>query len=208
MKILIAVSNNRSDLNIQTVRCLIELLSYTSSKGHKVGLSFFDNYDISAMRNNAVEQALTTEIDAVFFIDSDMIYPHDSIVRLLAHDKEVISGFYVTRKQPVLPVHFKEIKLDGTLGKVENRIEKVKGLIEQSCGGFGGVLVKKSVLEKMKNPFFRIIYDDSKNLVVGEDIYFFLQLQKLGIKAYLDCDVEYGHIINGAIYPDGNVKIV
>ena len=208
MKILIAVSNNRSDLNVQFVRCIIELLSYTGSKGHQVALTFFDNYDISTMRNHAVESGLTQGVDYVFFLDADQIYPYDSIVKLLAHGKEVVQGFYVTRKQPTLPVHFKEIKLDGHLGDEDNRIPCTQGLVEQACGGFGGVLVATSVLQKMKYPYFKLYYDDAKNLLLGEDIHFFMELQKLGIKSYLDCDLKFGHIVNGAIYPDGNVRII
>lgn len=208
MKILVAVSNNRSDLNIQFVRSLIELVSYTSKMGHQTVLTFFDYYDIATMRNHAVKKAFETEMDYVFFLDADMIYPYDSIVRLLGHQKECVAGFYVTRRLPTQPVHFKSTKLDGTLGAEENRIAERTGLVEQACGGFGGVLVSINVLKQMKYPFFRVMYGDDESIMVGEDIYFFIELEKLGIKAYLDCDLKYGHVVNGAMFPDGRVRLV
>lgn len=207
MNILIAVMNNRAEINVRTVQCIIELLSFTGSKGHKVGLTFFDNCDIATMRNEAVRSVLTKQVDYVFYMDADMIYPADSIIKLLAHDKEVVQGFYSTRKTPTQPVHFKEIYEDARLADPENRLQCTTGLVEQACGGFGGILIKKSVLEKMQFPYFKVYYTADR-VLVGEDIHFFIELRKLGIKSYLDCDLKYGHIINGAIYPDGKVAIL
>ncbi len=207
MKILIAVANNRSELNIQFVKSLIQLTTYTINAGHKAQLTFFDNYDVPTMRNHAVRAAIMGEYDYTFFLDADMIYPHDSITRLLAHGKDVVSGFYVTRRSPTLPVHFKANMLDGKIGEEENRVPCTTGLVEQASGGFGGVLVATSVLLKMKYPHFEIIHDLEKNLLLGEDIYFFIELEKLGIKAYLDCDLRFGHIVNAAMFPSGKVKL-
>lgn len=208
-KILIAISNNRSELNISFVKSVIEILSFTSSKGYAVGMTFFDNYDVPTMRNNAVEAALSSDVDYVFFLDADMIYPHDSLVTLLSHDKEVVQGFYVTRRLPTLPVHFNTIKLDGHLAEESNRVFPEHGLVEQAAGGFGGVLVRRDVLEKMQFPYFKLYFDEQETgkVLLGEDIYFFLQLEKLGIKAWLDCDLHFGHLINGAMYPDKKVKM-
>ncbi len=208
MKILIAVANNRSDLNIQLVKSLLQLTTFTSNAGHKLNLTFFDNYDVPTMRNHAVVAAIMGEYDYTFFLDADMVYPHDSITKLLAHGKDVVSGFYVTRRTPTLPVHFKTNKLDGTIGDKENRVPLTSGLVEQASGGFGGVLVATSVLKKMNHPHFEIIHDKERNMLLGEDIYFFIELEKLGIKAYLDCDVQYGHVVNGAMFPNGKVKLV
>jgi hypothetical protein len=207
MKILIAVSNNRADLNIQFVRCLIELLSYTNSKGHKAGLTFFDSYDAAVMRNDATKAFLLSDADYIFYVDADMIYPYDSIVKLIETGKDVIGGFYVSRKQPILPIHYKEILLDGGMADASNRVPLSTGVVEVGAGGGGGLLVARSVLEKMEVPYFKVIMDEEKKLHVGEDVYFFLKLKELGLKAYVNCDVQFGHIVNGAVYPDGNVKI-
>lgn len=211
MKILLAIINNRPDLNVQFVQSLLRLIFTTSDAGHEVTPSFYDYYDVSEMRNIACRQTIEMNMDYVFFMDADMIYPDDSIIKLLQFNVSVIGGMYNTRKLPTLPVHFRKIKQDRTLNNPENRDYKFNSnLQEQEAGGLGGVLVKREVLISMEDPYFKVEFweIDGVKGFFGEDIYFFFQLKKLKIKSYVDTDLNYGHVINGAVYADGKLKII
>src|SRR5262245_51915746 len=64
----------------------------------------FDN-----ARNHACEVCLGEGFENLFFLDSDVIPPHDAVLRLLAHNKPFISGLYSRRSPPVsLPVMIKD----------------------------------------------------------------------------------------------------
>lgn len=206
-KVLIAIVNNRPELNVQFVKSLLELIFYTGENGFEIYPAFYDYYDPAEMRNTASDEAKKFDVDYVFYMDADMVYPRDSIIRLAKHDVDIVGGMYNTRKLPTLPVHFKKLEFTKDFGLAPNRDYKPNtGLQEQEAGGFGGVLVKREVLNKMKNPYFKIISFDGG--FYGEDVYFFEQALKLGFKGYVDTDLDYGHIINGAVYSDGSVKLV
>ncbi len=206
MRILIGISNNRSDLNILFVRSLFCLEKFTS-KEHECEIKFFDYYDVSMMRNFIVKEALKENYDYIFFIDADMVYPEDSIIKLLASGKDIIGGYYIGRKEPMNPVHFKQILNVPEMAKIENCITPSNEIVEQAAGGFGGVLVKRSVLEKMSFPWFRCTYNDEDSSWLGEDIYFFQKASELGLKSYVDTNVKYGHIINAAINPNKSLTL-
>lgn len=209
MKILIAIINNRPEVNIQFARSLIEMLFVTSNAGHEVTSGFYDYYDIAEMRNVATQDAIKQKVDFVFYMDADMIYPADTVNKLVAHNLDVVGGMYVTRKLPTLPVHFRKLTFDNKFGTAENRDYKFNtGLQETEAAGFGGVLVKMSVIEKMDMPYFHVIRKEDGSGFWGEDIYFYKILKDLGIKSYVDTSVNYGHVVNGAVYADGAFKIV
>lgn len=209
MKILIAIINNRPELNVQFTKSLVEVIFGTAQADHEILTSFYDYYDVSEMRNVVSLDAIKTGVDFVFYMDADMVYPGDTIVKLLAHNVDVVGGMYMTRKLPTLPVHFRKLALDKDFGADSNRDYKFNtGLQETEASGFGGVLVKRQVLEKMSMPYFHVIRKEDGSGFWGEDIYFYKVLKDLGIKSYVDTSVNYGHVVNGAVYADGAFKIV
>jgi len=52
-------------------------------------------------RNTACKSALEQGVDWLFFLDSDVVVPHDAILRLMTHNKPFISGMYRRRSPPV-----------------------------------------------------------------------------------------------------------
>lgn len=206
MKILLAVSHNRSDVNVLFMHSLFRMLNFTQ-RYHEAHLMFYDYYDVCSMRTQACEQAIKEKFDYVFFIDSDMVYPEDSVLRLLKHNKELCSGFYTMRREPLKPVHFKEISFDG-MNKDGNHLIPDGTLQTQAAGGFGGVLVKTEVLKKMGFPWFKFLYNEKTHDHLGEDIFFFQRAKDFGYTSYVDTSLHYGHIINGLIYYDKKVNVV
>lgn len=72
---------------------------------------------IESNRNGIVEYALEIEgssdirFDWLFFIDTDMMFPHDALMRLIEHDKDIVGANYRTRTPPF---GFAGHYLDGT----------------------------------------------------------------------------------------------
>lgn len=59
---------------------------------------------VDLARNMLVEGALSDpEVTHLFMVDADMILPADALLRLVAQDKDVISGTYFARSTPPIP---------------------------------------------------------------------------------------------------------
>jgi len=72
------------------------------------GLAPFTGMPFDHARNAAVQAAIAHNCTHLFFLDSDVIPPKDAILRLLAHNKPIISGVYHRRSPPVgVPVMIK-----------------------------------------------------------------------------------------------------
>lgn len=103
---------------------------------------------VSAARNNLAQRALDMGAEWIFFCDSDMWAPHDSIERLMRHNKDICGATYNKRVPPY-----------ETLGKLKGPIvseeELAKGGIREAeylPGGF--ILFKAAVFKKIPWPWF------------------------------------------------------
>jgi hypothetical protein len=124
----------------------------------------------------------------LFFIDDDTLVPPDGLLKLLAHDVPIVSGFYTQRRAPFWPIPVREC------GKQYVHITKYcKGLQEVDGVGAGCLLIKREVLEAMSEPYFHY-WSDRMNDMTTEDIYFCEKARELGYPILLDFDVQCRHI--------------
>ena len=107
---------------------------------------------ITKQRNDLVEMALEQKPDYIMFVDTDMTMPPNSLMRLLAHNKDVVGATYNKRVPPY-----------ETLGRLKpprpsDEVLAQGGLwpAEQLPGGL--MLVKASVFERLKWPWFYETY--------------------------------------------------
>jgi len=93
-------------------------------------------------RNVACMKALECGADYLFFLDSDVVPPRDAVLRLMAHDKPLISGMYCRRSPPhAVPVMIK----NGTWFTAFRPGE----VVEVDLVGAGCLLIRRDLLEKM-----------------------------------------------------------
>lgn len=152
-------------------------------------------YDMA--RNVACMRALEGGFSHLFFLDSDVIPPPDAVLKLLAHDKPVISGMYCRRSPPHgVPVMIKD-------GVWVTQFEK-DSVIEVDYVGAGCLLIRRDVLERLppiregKHWFswqvdLNGIVSPGENL--SEDFAFNLQCRKtLGIPTLVDTSIKCLHL--------------
>lgn len=101
-------------------------------------------------RNTACQAALEMGADYVFFLDSDVIPPHDVIWRLLKHKAPIVSGLYNRRMPPwAIPVAQKPL---GQWWVDDAAV--AKGLtVEVDVVGAGCLLLSRDFLENMRARF-------------------------------------------------------
>lgn len=137
--------------------------------------------DIVSARGAGVEYARETQATHIFFVDSDMSFPPDTLDRLLKHDKDIVTVEYNRRQLPPESVTFPlEERSDTELYKAKN------------IGG-GCLLIKLSVFDYVPQPWFNFGRKGTK-VVIGEDTWFSNAARDVGIDSWIDPTIPVKHI--------------
>lgn len=156
-------------------------------------------------RNIIFEQALLNNCSHVFLVDDDMALQPDTLVKLLAHDKDIVSGLYLQRSWPHRPIAFSEFGDKGQTLFV-HLDENTKGLIPVVATGFGCCLIKTSVLKKISRPWVQLGNINPEEWC--DDINFFWKIHNEApeTEIFLDTEVRPGHMGSMILWAhrDGN----
>lgn len=134
--------------------------------------------------------------DKMIWIDSDIAWSAEDVIKLYESEKDVIAGAYLFANGSVAA--YKEKFGKGySYEEVKNltEIEKVYSV------GFGFVCVKQGVFESLSRPWFQstedFIQDPSGKSVpfaiMGEDTSWCFRVNQLGYEIYLDPSVQVTH---------------
>lgn len=169
------------------VQSLLNLITNLSSAGHKVACSFMFNESlIPRGRNNLTHQFLKGDADYLFWIDADIKFRPQDVLRMIEADKDIIGGIY-----PKKEINWAQVKQAVNDGKenlanhtgsfVVNLINNQGNVVvkrdepcEVAALGTGFMLVKRSVFEKMKE-YTPIYKNDMSAYKQGEEIYAFFE---------------------------------
>lgn len=137
---------------------------------------------VAEARNLCVRAAVEAKAEWLLFFDSDMVFPSDTLKRLLAHDRPIVAATYTRR---MLPLGFIGTRLDGAAFTLAD-----KGLVEAARLPTGCMLIKASVFKKLKAPFFRCGYDEIAGKILSEDFWFSDRVRELGYQLWCDMDLS------------------
>jgi len=144
-------------------------------------------------RNKLVKSCLQGDFTHLFIMDIDNTFPEFTLSRLLSHDKDVVGGFYTTKKPPFHSTCFINNK-----SYVPQNGEKLKqvDIVASGC-----MLIKRKVLESMKWPYFFLKPDYKKQEFASEDIGFCENVRNMGLEVWCDFSICCGHIGSATILP-------
>jgi GT2 family glycosyltransferase len=138
-------------------------------------------------RNHLAKIAVEGGYTHIFFQDSDVIIPENTLEKLVKADKPIITGIYYAKRFPnYWPVILKKLK-DGLWEYYYEYPQD--GIFEVDGAGMGCCLIKAEVLKKLGENPFNPIGD-----ITGEDIAFCYRARMIGYKTYVDPSVQCGHI--------------
>jgi len=180
----------------------ITIMSWVAE--NKVSVRVYPTLNVQPVdnaRNAIVEEFLHGEAKDcthLFFIDSDTIPPQDAIYKLLAHNKDIVSGI------TAIVDHDEKLKDNESggyykkwncVGMDEKHVKPHTGLLPVKGAGGSCLLIKREVFEKIEEPYFRFVYqdDNGKKVLVSEDIYFIAKALGKGIQTYADTSVVCQH---------------
>ena len=143
-------------------------------------------------RTNLLGEFMNSGIEYVFIVDADMQIPYDALERMLAWQKKMISVLYFSRGDKPFPVIFKPEPID-TWPKNKYFGYPRDSMIEIGACGHGGLLIHRSVLEAMEQPYSQL--GPYKNQpFVGSDLRLCMKArEEAGVKIWCDTSIKAGH---------------
>jgi len=142
--------------------------------------------------------------DYMVWIDSDILFNYDQVMKLISLNKDIAAGLYVMEDgqnfAAVRNWDEEYFAKNGTFQFIHrDELKDQKDPVEVCYSGMGLFVVKNGVFESLEYPWFRPIFHDlSKD---GRDIYDFasedaalcLRLREKGYKIVIDPTVVVGH---------------
>jgi len=131
-------------VKINTMLSVIRLVQQLGRSGIKVGINTMKSPLIHQARNYLTSVFLTTDYTHLLFIDSDVEFEPEAIIRMLVAKKNIICT----------PYRVKSELLDKHIYTVEFKNPKTipflpGGLVEITAGPTGIMLIERSVFEKI-----------------------------------------------------------
>lgn len=151
---------------------------------------------IYTSRNTLATMAIQQEMDYVLWLDSDMVFDPDTLVRMMdtlqKNDLDILSGLYFRRTAPYSPVLFDklEVRHDATCSWSEFT-SIPDHLFEVGGCGFGCVLMKVDPFIDVQARFGNMFAPIGNT---GEDLAFCWRARECGYKVMCDPSILCGHV--------------
>ena len=137
----------------------------------------------------------TLTYDKILWIDSDIIFTPDDVVKMYESDKDIVSGAYLLSDGTATA--YKELFGPGfTFEEVKSMTDPV----QIHSAGFGFICMKQGIFEKMSRPWFQSVigtnrYKDENYTfpIMGEDISMCHRIGQMGYEIWLDPTVRLIH---------------
>jgi hypothetical protein len=168
-----------------------QLYAYTRERGpwgSNVTVGFIASTYIHVGREHFLEAAIKQGATHVFWLDTDMTVPRETIVLLAMHEQPVVACNYRVRQASGL----------FTAHRGDQRVfttETSSGLEAVDYVGMGAMLMRADVVAGLGRPWFRHGLNEWGG-DIGEDVMFCRALAAAGHTIYIDHDLskEIGHI--------------
>jgi GT2 family glycosyltransferase len=208
---LVVVCHNSPVVYRQTAQSLMELGWGTRVDEAKAAhgfsaIDFFWSTDwprVDMLRDSAADMAMKEGFSHVLFLDADMIWPTDLLMKMLRHhDKGIVGGLYVLKSSPFAPVAL--VGMEQSTGSVVERFafleQYTDDLAPVDVLGMGCTLVPLSVFSAIgSRPWFEYREDDAGWPRVTEDVAFCRKASAAGYSLWLDSTIKCGHVTTTVI---------
>jgi hypothetical protein len=164
--------------------CLVEMIKTCTMAGIDTHVLYDASTILLNQRENLAKEAIKINSDYMLWLDSDMLFPSTTAMRMIAHNKSVVAVNYMKRSIPLNSVAYEtRDNWDEWLPLVsEENLVPVEGV------GMGCMLIKTKILEEIERPFFSFEYKDES--WHGEDFYFQEKLRNVGHEILIDMNLS------------------
>ena len=181
-------------------KCLVELVKLNTMNGLDTHVVYDASTVLLTQRARLAAEAQAIGAEYMLWLDSDMIFPATTALRLLAHNEPVVACNYIRRQLPAKGVAYE------TIGDWENPLpfEPQDDLVPVEGIGMGCMLVKTSILQEIPKPWFEFHWTEESNDYLGEDMDFCMKMADAGYTVKIDTNLsmEMRHLGTWAFGPD------
>lgn len=151
---------------------------------------------IYTSRNNLATKAIQADVDYVFWLDSDMVFEPDTLLRMMdvmqKNDLDILTGLYFRRVPPYTPVLFDKLEMvQDSMFEWSEFQEIPDKLFEVGGCGFGCVLMKADPFFDVQSRFGNMFAPIGNT---GEDLAFCWRARQCGFKVWCDPSIICGHV--------------
>lgn len=180
---------------------LPSIIAYTNKRSeHELAIAYEQGVRTDKNRNLILQMAIERKMDYILWLDEDMLYPHDIILRYLEHDFDIIGCLYFRRSEPYQPIGY--VKNNNPL-KPYNALEPTllpkNTVIEVDGLGYGGMMVNMKAYEKMGDKKwthygenYHLPFESEGKLT--HDLQLCKEAQECGLTIKLHTGIKPGHI--------------
>lgn len=206
-KVMIAIPAYTGTIHLGTMRSLMTDLTTLSVRGDQ--WCIYDecgNALIADARALMVSQFLESECDTLVFIDSDVAWEKDALIKLIDHPVDMVAGIYPQRKDPI------DYCVRWDTSKKDLIADPITGLLEVLGVPAGFMKLSRAQLEKMTDHYSdtEFYVENAPNKKVwalfadyrigkfkmGEDYAFCRRWTDIGGKVWVDPEIKMGHVGN------------
>jgi hypothetical protein len=190
---------SRDTVHSQFAYCLTQLYNLTRESGIDTYLFFDSSTILLNQRNNLIKKAKEVKSDYVLWLDSDMMFPSTTALRLLEHNKDIVACNYMRRSKPLKTVAYTDLNNWDSWVPLEPQ----EDLIKVQGVGMGCMLMKLDMFNKLEKPYFEFHYKENTEDYFGEDFILLGKLRNLEYDVYIDTILSM-NIKHLGIYAFGN----
>ena len=167
------------------------------TKTEECAIAFEMSSLIYTARNHMAKAAVEMEADLTLWLDSDMTFSPDLLIRLLETRRktgaEIVTGVYYRRRAPYTPVLFDKLEINEEDQSADfSDFEDVpKDVFEVGGCGLGCALIDTSVFLDVFAKYGNCFAPIGNN---GEDAAFCWRARKCGNKIVADPKIKLGHV--------------
>lgn len=205
---LVALCHNQATVPQATAQSLMELgwgdrvaRAKAAHGFEEISFAWVKSFPrVDTLRDAAADLAQVEGFSHLLFLDADMVFPTDVLVRMLAHhDRGIVGGFYVTRHEPFAPVAlvqgFQVSPQTMTYYWFDREAATSTELRPMEALGMGCTLIPVEVFAQIgPRPWFEYQIDDQGWPRITEDIAFCQKAAKAGVPLWLDPTIRCGHL--------------
>lgn len=127
----------------------------------------------------------------ILFVDYDVLPRSTTLKKLVEHDKDIVCGTYPAIQKGRFKWCISRDRKSDNFGLMDIN-DLPSNMFKAEVGSNGMMLVKMSVFDKIKWPYWKTEYnqDGSK---LGADIYFYDKVREAGIDVWVDPKLTCGH---------------
>ena len=165
---------------------LSNLIKVSTQMGVDTHLFFDSSTILINQRENLIDNSIEMGTEWCLWLDSDMMFPPTTLLRLLSHKEDIVACNYMKRSFPSKSVAF----TDTTDWESWVPLEHSNNLEVVEAVGMGCVLMRTNVFKQLTKPYFEYTYQSETRDWIGEDFTLFKKLNDLGYKVKIDMNLS------------------